>query len=72
MTENSIANSSNYLSWTAIQPAIVLHELSHAWHHQVLGYGNADIAEAYTYMASGQYEEVEYAGGALRSVCHHR
>lgn len=59
-----IANSSNYLSWTAVQPAIVLHELSHAWHHQVLGYDDTDIAEAYAAaMASGQYEEVEYAGG---------
>jgi len=59
-----ISNSANYLSWTAVQPAIVLHELSHAWHHQVVGYDDAQIAEAYAEaMASGLYAEVAYAGG---------
>lgn len=59
-----LANSANYLSWTAIQPAMVLHELSHAWHHQVVGYGDAAIADAYAQaLASGRYESVAYAGG---------
>lgn len=59
-----LANSANYLSWTSIQPAMVLHELSHAWHHQVVGYSDADIADAYAQaLASGRYESVAYAGG---------
>ena len=59
-----IANSANYLSWTAIQPAIVLHELSHAWHHQYLGYDDPDLLKAYDEaMASGIYNDVAYAGG---------
>ena len=59
-----IANSENYLSWTAVQPAIVLHELSHAWHHQYLGYSDPDISNAYSEaMASGIYDSVPYAGG---------
>ena len=59
-----LANSADYLSWTAIQPAIVLHELSHAWHHQVLGYDDPQIADAYAQaMASGRYDDVAYAGG---------
>ena len=61
-----LANSANYLSWTAIQPAIVLHELSHAWHHQVVGYDDPQIAGAYdAAMSSGIYDEVAYAGGGV-------
>ena len=59
-----IGNATNYLSWTDIQPALVLHELSHAWHHQVVGYGNAAIQAAYdTAVQSGIYQNVPYAGG---------
>ena len=59
-----IGSTADYLSWTAIQPAIVLHELSHAWHHQYVGYDDASILQAYdAAMASGIYDSVPYAGG---------
>ena len=31
-------NARNFLSWSFVQPAMVLHELAHAWHDQVLGF----------------------------------
>ena len=59
-----IGNAANYLSWTAVQPAMVLHELAHAWHHQFLGYAHPGILEAYAAaMADGRYSDVAYAGG---------
>jgi len=62
-----LGNAENYLSWTAVQPAIVLHELSHAWHHQHLGYDDPSLLAAYDgAMASGLYDEVEYADGSLQ------
>jgi hypothetical protein len=59
-----LGNAANYLSWTSVQPAMVLHELTHAWHHQVLGFDQAEIQAAYdAAMASEIYEAVAYAGG---------
>jgi hypothetical protein len=59
-----IGNAANYLSWTSVQPAMVLHELSHAWHHQVLRYDQTAIKAAYdNAMATGIYSSVPYAGG---------
>lgn len=59
-----IGSTADYLSWTEIQPAIVLHELSHAWHHQSLGYDDASVQQAYdAALASGIYDSVPYAGG---------
>ena len=59
-----IANAANYLSWTSVQPAMVLHELSHAWHHQYIGYDHPGVLEAYeAAMESGIYDSVPYAGG---------
>lgn len=62
-----IANVRHYLEWTNIQPAIVLHELAHAWHHQVLGYGDVAVLEAFSSaMESGIYDRVEHADGTFR------
>ncbi len=59
-----LGNAANYLSWTSVQPAMVLHELTHAWHHQVLGLDQGEIRAAYdAAMASGIYDAVAYAGG---------
>jgi hypothetical protein len=59
-----LGNAANYLDWTNIQPAMVLHELTHAWHHQVLGYDQLEIKSAYeAAMESGMYNNVAYAGG---------
>ena len=59
-----IGNAANYMSWVEQQPAMVLHELAHAWHHQRLGYDDPDIEAAYTAaMDSGIYDEVAYVRG---------
>ena len=59
-----IANAVRFLSWSNTQPSMVLHELAHAYHHQVLGYDNKDIQAAYKQaVASGRYEKVLYADG---------
>lgn len=62
-----IGNAANYLDWTNTQPAMVLHELSHAWHHQVVGYNEPNIIAAYeAAMSSGIYESVQYVGGGMQ------
>lgn len=64
-----LGNAANYLSWTQIQPAMIVHELSHAWHHQVLGYEQSQIKDAYaSAMASGIYANVAYAGGGMQEA----
>jgi len=64
-----LGNARNYLEWTAVQPAIVLHEFSHAWHHQVVGYDDPDILNAFDIaMAQGLYDAVEYADGSTQSA----
>ena len=64
-----IGNAANYLSWTSVQPAMVLHELSHAWHHQVIGYEQSTILAAYdNAMASGIYSSVPYADGGNQTA----
>src|SRR5262245_49665821 len=42
-----IANCRNFLSWTGAQPWMVLHELAHAYHHQVLGFEHAEVQACY-------------------------
>ena len=54
-----VANAKNFLSWTKEQPWMVLHELSHAYHHQFLegGFENPEVGEAYR----GAMSKKEYA-----------
>jgi hypothetical protein len=48
-------------------PCFVLHELSHAFHDQVLGFENPEIETAYQHAkASGSYDHVERHNGAGR------
>ncbi|MCA8974314.1 MAG: hypothetical protein KDC98_06305 [Planctomycetes bacterium] len=59
-----VANARNFLRWTLDQPWMVLHELAHAYHHQVLGYGNADIRAAFgAAKKEGLYQKVLRIGG---------
>jgi hypothetical protein len=54
-----IANAGNFLKWTHDQPWMVLHELAHAFHHQVLGYDQPDIKKAFdSATRSGIYQNV--------------
>jgi dipeptidyl-peptidase-4 len=46
---------------------MVLHELAHAYHHQVLGYDNPDIKAAYrAAMKSKSYESVLFYTGVKK------
>src|SRR5947209_5419744 len=52
-------NAHHLLTWSVDQPMMVLHELAHAYHHQVLGYDNAAVRDAYEHAkASGTYDRV--------------
>jgi hypothetical protein len=44
-----LSNVRNFLAWTREQPWMVLHELAHAYHHQVLdgGFENARVKAAF-------------------------
>ena len=54
----------NFLSWSRTQPAMVLHELAHAYHHLVVGHGNPGIQAAFRRATeAGSYASVRYADG---------
>jgi len=55
-----IADAATFLQWTREQPAMVLHELAHGYHHLFLGgYDNPEIAAAYKRaVKSKSYESV--------------
>lgn len=38
-----LSNCRNFLAWTHHQPWMVLHELAHAYHDRVLGFGHAGV-----------------------------
>lgn len=58
-----IGNAQNFLDWSD-QPAMVLHELAHAYHHKVLRLGNAQVRSAHREAArSGKYDAVLRASG---------
>jgi hypothetical protein len=62
-----IGNAHKFIDWSRVQPSMVLHELAHAYHHQVLGYEYAPIRKAYAHaVSSGIYESVKYANGKMR------
>ena len=59
-----IANAQNYMTWVQEQPAIILHELTHAWHHQNLTPDYLPLINAYQdAMDEGLYDSVEYVHG---------
>jgi hypothetical protein len=62
-----VANVRNFLTWTRDQPWMVLHELAHGYHHQVLGFENAEVRACYDRaMASKTYESVLHVNGRPR------
>ena len=59
-----IANAERFLEWVRQQPSMVLHELAHAYHHQVLGYDHAGLRAAFERAgASGAYDSVLHWDG---------
>ncbi len=62
-----IGNLKNFLAWQHIQPSMVLHELSHAYHFQKLGEGFEPILEAYKHAVQSHiYDSVPFVGGGNR------
>jgi hypothetical protein len=54
-----IRNASRFLRWTLDQPALLLHELAHAYHDRVLGQDHESIAAAFrAAVQEGRYETV--------------
>jgi len=62
-------NAEHFLSWSKQQPAMVLHELAHAWHHQVLGYGQEAIRASFAATkAAGTIDQVLYVTGGMQDA----
>jgi hypothetical protein len=54
-----ISNPANFLAWTREQPCMILHELSHGYHHQFLGDDQPDILRCYQdAKKSGKYDSI--------------
>ena len=54
-----IGHAGHFVAWTTQQHSMLLHELAHAYHHQVLGYDNDRIKSAYRRAKdAGLYDEV--------------
>jgi exonuclease III len=57
-------NARNFLSWSWVQPAMVLHELAHAWHDQVLGFSNPHVTRVFEEVRdAGRLHQVTYVRG---------
>ena len=62
-----ITNPSFFIQWSAAQPSMVLHELAHAYHHQVLTHAYRPIREAYNHaVETGLYTQVKHVDGSTR------
>jgi len=59
-----IGSAATFLSWSQDQPMMILHELAHAYHDQVLGQGHSGILAAYqAAVAGGKYDAVARNNG---------
>jgi hypothetical protein len=60
-----LGNLRNLVDWTnRVQPMMLLHEMAHAYHHQVLGYDDERLLGAYkAAMAGGTYAETTHVTG---------
>lgn len=64
-----VANARNFLEWSLHQPSMILHEMAHAYHHQVLGHHHEGIRRAYEQaLADKRYDSVlRYDGSYQRA-----
>jgi hypothetical protein len=61
-----ISNPQNFVDWSRDQPWMVLHELAHAYHDQVLGHDHEGIRRAYERaQATGKYEKIKHVNGDI-------
>lgn len=62
-------NARNFLDWSWVQPAMVLHELAHAWHHQVLRFSNPHVQEVFEAVRdAGRLHRVTYVRGGEQAA----
>ncbi len=63
-----LSNTRNFVKWSRdAQPWMVLHELSHAYHHLILGEEHEDIKAAYQQAVDRKlYESVDYISGGKK------
>jgi hypothetical protein len=60
-------NARCLIAWPRQQPFMVVHELAHAWHHQVLGYAYAPLVQAFRHaVESKSYEQVLHIQGKVK------
>ncbi len=60
-----VANATNFLLWCRDQPWMVLHELAHGYHHQVLGQDNPEVRACYdAAVQSSAYDKVLRINGS--------
>lgn len=62
-----VLSCDDYAAWRSIQPAMLLHELAHAF-HWLLGFDRADVREAYQEASAGRslYAAVAHVDGRTR------
>jgi len=61
-----IGNATRFLEWSVDQPAMVLHELAHAYHDRVLGFDDPAILAAYRTAIEGhRYDRVRHMSGKV-------
>ena len=64
-----ISNLTNFLKWSLQQPWMVLHELAHSYHHQVLGWGDQGVLKLYKRAVAGKkYETVMFITNGTRKA----
>ncbi len=62
-----IPNAAVFIEWSDDQPMIVLHELAHAFHHQVIGHSRTDLRDAFrNARESKRYDQVQHVRGAMK------
>ncbi len=62
-----IGDATHFLKFSIPQPSVLLHELAHAYHDRVFGFGHAGIKAAYAAAVEGKrYESVLHIGGKLK------
>ena len=59
-----ISNARNFVQWTKSQPWMILHELAHAYHHQILKFNQKELIKLFEKAkAAGNYEKVLHISG---------
>lgn len=59
-----ISNPEHFVDWSKKQPWMILHELAHAYHDQILKHGHRSVRKAYEQAkSSGKFEKIRHVNG---------